>query len=117
MDNKPDVENLDLSVYSVEELEDLTKRIQLTLKEKRQVEMRELRRKAREMADSMGMELEEVLGLSKGKRGRSSGKRKARIKYRNPQNPEQTWTGRGMRPVWLREKLEQGANLEDFRVD
>ena len=24
-------------------------------------------------------------------------------KYRNPENPEQTWTGRGNKPAWVRE--------------
>jgi DNA-binding protein H-NS len=27
---------------------------------------------------------------------------KVEPKYRNPQNPEQTWTGRGMAPAWMR---------------
>ena len=28
----------------------------------------------------------------------------------NPNNPEQTWNGRGRRPKWLIEALEQGSN-------
>ena len=26
------------------------------------------------------------------------------------------WTGRGVRPIWLRHALEQGASLESFRI-
>ena len=118
MYTKPDVENIDLSVYSVEELEDLIQRAQLTVKEKREADMKELRRKAQEMADSLGMDVAEIMGIRKQAGGRRrKPARKAKIKYRNPENPEQTWTGRGMRPVWLREKLENGARLEDFKID
>ena len=37
-------------------------------------------------------------------------------KYRNPDDPDQTWTGRGKRPNWLQKRLEQGANLSDFAI-
>ncbi|MBK8191595.1 MAG: H-NS histone family protein [Vampirovibrionales bacterium] len=38
-------------------------------------------------------------------------------KYRDPAKPENTWAGRGKKPTWLTEKLESGANLEDFLID
>jgi hypothetical protein len=40
--------------------------------------------------------------------------RKVAIKYRDKEG--NTWAGRGAQPVWLREKLKAGANLEDFAV-
>lgn len=36
-------------------------------------------------------------------------------KYRNPVSGE-TWTGRGLAPRWLREKLDQGATKEQFLI-
>lgn len=41
---------------------------------------------------------------------------KRTVKYQNPENPEETWSGQGRRPPWLKGKLEAGANLEDFSV-
>ena len=38
-------------------------------------------------------------------------------KYRDPAKPENTWAGRGKQPMWLKEKLEAGAKLEDFLID
>ena len=38
----------------------------------------------------------------------------APVKYRGPNG--ETWAGRGMKPVWLREQLEKGRMLEDFAV-
>ena len=32
------------------------------------------------------------------------------------ENPELTWSGRGRRPAWISEGLEQGKSLEDFRI-
>ena len=37
-------------------------------------------------------------------------------KFRNIENPAQTWVGRGRRPRWLKEHLAAGRSLDDFRV-
>jgi DNA-binding protein H-NS len=37
--------------------------------------------------------------------------------YRNPDQPSETWTGRGKRPRWLVAQLKSGRRIEDFRVD
>jgi DNA-binding protein H-NS len=37
-------------------------------------------------------------------------------KYRNPDYPAETWTGRGKRPRWLRARLDSGARMDDFRT-
>ena len=37
-------------------------------------------------------------------------------KYRNPNNPVETWTGRGKQPRWLRTELRSGKKLDDFRI-
>jgi DNA-binding protein H-NS len=48
-------------------------------------------------------------------RGSSLKGRKIAVKYRDKSG--NTWAGRGAQPVWLREKLKDGARLEDFAVD
>ncbi len=37
-------------------------------------------------------------------------------KYRDPENPENTWTGRGIKPRWLQAKLAAGASIESFLI-
>src|SRR5579871_3483619 len=37
-------------------------------------------------------------------------------KYRNPENPSETWAGRGLKPRWLTAALESGKKLDDFRI-
>src|SRR5215813_1635594 len=37
-------------------------------------------------------------------------------KYRNPQNPEETWAGRGLRPKWLAAAIKGGKSADDFLI-
>ena len=37
-------------------------------------------------------------------------------KFQNPDQPSETWSGRGKRPRWLDAKLRSGGHLDDFRI-
>jgi DNA-binding protein H-NS len=37
-------------------------------------------------------------------------------KYRNPENPVETWAGRGLKPRWLAAALKSGKKLDDFVI-
>jgi len=37
-------------------------------------------------------------------------------RFRNPNPPYQTWSGRGRQPQWIRRLLEDGKALEEFRL-
>lgn len=37
-------------------------------------------------------------------------------KYRNPNEPSETWSGRGKRPRWLTQALLAGQKIEDFAI-
>jgi DNA-binding protein H-NS len=37
-------------------------------------------------------------------------------KYRNPENPAETWAGRGLKPRWLAAALKSGKKLDDFVI-
>ena len=36
--------------------------------------------------------------------------------YRNPDQPLETWAGRGKQPRWLVAKLKSGKRIDDFRI-
>ena len=38
-------------------------------------------------------------------------------KFRNPDQPSQTWAGRGKRPRWLTAQLKSGRRIDDFRIE
>ena len=120
----------DLSQMSVGELNALRKRVEKSLKIRAsdehkavQRENEEKRRSAmkriRELVSTYGLDVGEV--ISKGtRRRRGEGPRvalpKSPAKYRNPLNEEQTWTGKGRKPGWLVDLLQQGRNLEEFAI-
>jgi DNA-binding protein H-NS len=51
---------------------------------------------------------------AKGARGAQRGA--VAPKYRNPDNPSDTWAGRGLQPRWLAAALKTGKKLEDFSI-
>ena len=38
-------------------------------------------------------------------------------KFRNPDPPHQTWSGRGEKPRWISELLANGKQLNDLRIE
>jgi DNA-binding protein H-NS len=38
-------------------------------------------------------------------------------KFRNPDDPSETWAGRGKQPRWLRNQLGSGKRMDDFRIE
>jgi DNA-binding protein H-NS len=67
--------------------------------------------------------LEERLGNLGRLAGGSNGKRGGGVrgavapKYRNPDDPAETWAGRGLKPRWLSAALKAGNKLEDFSIE
>src|SRR4051812_29721102 len=37
-------------------------------------------------------------------------------KFRNPDQPSETWSGRGKQPRWLSAQLRSGKGMDDFRI-
>lgn len=38
-------------------------------------------------------------------------------KFRNPDNPSETWAGRGKQPRWVADQLRSGKSIDDFRIE
>lgn len=103
----------ELDGMSIKELRELKVRIDIAIVEREKSERLGLRQKMMQLAADAGLTLDEILGGKSGKGSRSP----VAVKYRNPDDSSQTWTGRGRRPVWLAEKLaNRGASIEDFTV-
>jgi DNA-binding protein H-NS len=41
---------------------------------------------------------------------------KVHPKFRNPDPPHQTWSGRGKQPKWIGELLAEGKTVDDLRI-
>src|SRR5258708_8845837 len=56
---------------------------------------------------------------SGGTRSKSVGRGvrgKVAPKYRNPENPVETWAGRGLKPKWLAAAIKAGKKQDDFLI-
>lgn len=107
--------SLDLHSMSREELLSLRGEVDAAL-ESLEERRREAAREAAEKAVAeYGFALPDVLG-PQTKRKAPKGRSKNPPKYRNPDNPRQTWSGRGRRPDWINAAVEQGKSIEDFRI-
>jgi DNA-binding protein H-NS len=38
-------------------------------------------------------------------------------KFRNPDDPSETWAGRGKQPRWFAKQLRSGKKVDDFRIE
>jgi DNA-binding protein H-NS len=41
---------------------------------------------------------------------------KVPVNYRHPDDPEKTWTGRGVTPKWLQALLDAGHDRSEYKV-
>ena len=102
----------DLSKMSRKELLELRKGIDSALKDAEQRERKEAIKAAEDAAAKYGFSLAEITGPS-----RASGKKqKAAAKYRNPHNPDETWSGRGRKPHWVHSAISSGMDISDLEI-
>lgn len=95
---------------SVRELTDHIARAQKALAAAKDRERADLKAKIATLADQAGFSVGELFG-ARGVRGKS-----VAVKFINPENRLETWTGRGRKPNWLVAKLNKGAKMTDFEV-
>ncbi len=102
----------DYQNLSENELRAMIERAEIALKSKQANKRKETIAKIKELAASIDVHVEIY----------EEGKKTARnmikvpVKYRHPKDSGKTWTGRGMTPKWLRELLNSGHNLEEFKL-
>ena len=99
----------DLEKKSYAELAAMQVQIERLKIEKQNAERSSLRERLTDMAKQHGFDIHELFG--KGRKGKTA------VKYRDPNNPENTWTGRGRPPLWLIAATKGGkAKREDFLI-
>lgn len=105
----------DISKLSVEELKRLQVEAEALIVNKKDQAIEDAYDQIVAIADGLGFSIEELLELGEQKRKKTT-RKTVEPRYRNKNNPEDTWTGRGKQPRWLVAELEKGAKLEDFLI-
>ena len=85
-------------------------RLQQAIADRRIEDAAATKEQLRVMAEKAGFDVNELFGKRRGKHGPSS------VKYRNPKDTSQTWTGRGRKPNWLVDALKKGSKIDSFAV-
>lgn len=125
----------DLSALSEEELSAMVGLIEQELVARRQQQRKDFFATIRVQAQQLGVAPEELAaelarkpargaadgraGAPRAPQGNGPSDRRLTVapKYRNPNNPAETWAGRGVKPRWMQALLAQGQHMEDFRIE
>ena len=121
---------MDLSTYTLPELRRLQSKVESEIRRRSDVTRRNLIKRMQKMAADEGLSLDDLLEASTPanaeakpatKRGRRPGTKTAKaakpapvVKYRNPTNPDQGWSGRGRKPQWALDWIAQGKSLDEL---
>jgi DNA-binding protein H-NS len=106
------------------QLRDLIQRAQEMMRERGTKRLEELRQLAKEAGYEVTLT---KIGETERRRGRPRSaardeergtKRRGKVKpkYRNPENPGETWSGRGRKPKWVEMALAHDRTLEDLAI-
>ena len=103
----------DYEKMSVKELRKLQQQVAEALSKAQVKRKNELLAKIQAMVEEEGFTMEELFGNN----NKESTKKTVGVpKFRDPNDPTRTWTGKGKRPAWLNELLAKGHKKEEFLI-
>jgi DNA-binding protein H-NS len=101
---------MNLKSMSIDRLTNLRARVDAALSAKVIEQRRTLESELSKLTRFGGAAGRSKLAFGRGARG------KVAAKYRNPENPSETWAGRGLKPRWLAAAIKTGKQLDDFLI-
>lgn len=99
--------------YTLEQLQALSIDLQSVIRARQHAAKREVSRTILEMANTHDIDIEDLI---RAKKELSSQARSTTAKYANPNDPSETWSGRGRHPQWAKTYTENGGNLDDCLI-
>jgi DNA-binding protein H-NS len=103
--------DIDLGALSLPELKKLERDVVKAIATFEERQKAEARAEAEAVAKKFGFALVELVDVAAPKK-----KAAPEAKYRHPENPSITWSGRGRKPGWISEGLAAGKTLADFAI-
>ena len=101
----------DLEALSLSELKKMQKDIAKAIATYQDRQKAEVRAKVEAFARDLGYSLAELVGAET-----KTARAPVAAKYRHPENPALTWSGRGRRPQWFVEALAGGGTAGDMEI-
>ncbi|HBA66142.1 MAG: histone [Gammaproteobacteria bacterium HGW-Gammaproteobacteria-10] len=103
----------DFQNLSENELQAVILNAEKALRAKQANKRKEVMNQIKELAASINVTVEFIDDEKKSARKGI----KVPVKYRHPNDPGKTWTGRGVMPKWLQSLVEQGHDRSEFEID
>ena len=104
-----------IDTLGTDELLDMKAELEEVIKQRQLAVRKEVLKQIRAIAAGVGCTVEQL--LDRAEPGKRTSKHKAGVpKYRNPENPNQTWTGKGHRPRWFVAAQLRGLNPEQLMI-
>jgi DNA-binding protein H-NS len=107
---------LNLDAASIEEMWQLHEEISRVLSIRMMSEKRELEKRLAQLRREKKMSRSDSTDKPEGPPRERRKYPRVVPKYRNPNEPFQTWSGRGKKPRWLTAALETGHAIEEFVI-
>ncbi|MFN3844210.1 MAG: H-NS family nucleoid-associated regulatory protein [Paracoccaceae bacterium] len=101
----------DLEALSLSELKKMQKDIAKAISTFEDRQKAEARAKVEAFARDLGYSLAELVGTET-----KTARAPVAAKYRHPENPAATWSGRGRRPQWFVDALTGGTTAGDLEI-
>ena len=103
--------NKALSKMSLSELKAQRREIDAAIAGYKDRQIAEAKKAIEAVAKDHGVSVKDIYGT-----GSKRKKAKAAPKYRNPANPDETWSGKGRQPAWYKAAIAAGASLESMKI-
>ena len=106
---------MNIDKLKTEEIQTLIKELEQELENRMESEKKALADEIRTRAEALGIPVRDLMNLVNDKSRKKPGAVQA--KYANPDNPSETWAGRGRKPRWVDDQLKNGKTLDDLLID
>lgn len=103
---------MDLSNFSIPQLQDLLRQIPVEIKRREKSEKANLLKEIKKLVTARGFSLSEIMSDGTEKTTKSP----VAPKFRSLSDSTLTWTGRGRQPKWVQEYLAQGGKIEELAI-
>jgi DNA-binding protein H-NS len=109
---------LNLDAMSIDEMWQLHEEISQVLSARLTSEKRQLEKRLTQLRREKEMRQPEPADAHSSKGGPRERRKYPRVfpKYQNPNEPSETWSGRGKQPRWLAAALKTGHTIEEFVI-
>lgn len=108
----------DLKSLNLRELKSLKRKVDNAIAAYEKRARKDALNAVKDKAKELGFSLNELVGKSdaSGSGGTAASRTPAEPKFRNPEDPSQTWSGRGRKPNWIKQAIDDGVDIESLRI-